>query len=466
MMNLSSKSFLSKAALFIIAVAWLGTFFNLKKYNTTKLIHSDIVSYYSYLTATFVEHDLTLEFMHKPTEDMIKKYWPETAPNGGLVIKTTMGLAVMYLPFYGLGHFTAMLSGSELSGHTTPYYFFQCFGTLVYSFIGLFVLRKLLLRWFNDGVSALVLLSVFIGTNLFYYTVVQPLMPHAYIFFLAVLFLQCTIDWHQNASYKNSVLLGIVMGLMILCRPFTILFLLVFFVYGISGKKSLSVKIKFLLAHVKQVTLLFAIIFLIFLPQMMYWKTITTQWLFNSYVDEKFYFDNPHILETLVGFRKGWLLYTPLMVFSLAGLFFLRRKIPELSAALPLFVAVTIYLLSCWWAWWFGGSFGYRGLIDIYPLLAFPMACCYTVMLGEKKWSHILTTAILIVLTGFQVFQTIQFRYGAIHDDGMTRKAYFETFMKLRPTDAYREALRKPDYKNAKAGLPEKELPYERYELQ
>jgi hypothetical protein len=48
----------------------------------------------------------------------------------------------------------------------------------------------------------------------------------------------------------------------------------------------------------------------------------------------------------------------------------------------------------------------------------------------------------------------------------MTREAYFETFMKLRPTDSFREALRKPDYKSAKAGLPEKELRYKRSELQ
>jgi hypothetical protein len=466
MINLFSNKFLSKAALLIITAAWLGTFFNLKKYNSNKLIHGDIVSYYSYLTATFVEHDLALEFMHSPTEDMIKKYWPETALNGGLVIKTSMGLALMYLPFYGLGHLAAMISGSELSGHSTPYYFFLCFGTLVYSFIGLLMLRKLLLRWFNDGVSALVLLSIFIGTNLFYYTVVSPLMPHAYIFFLSVLFLRYAIDWHENASHKNSVLLGIVTGLMILCRPFTILFLLVFFGYGVSGKKSLYGKIKFLLAHFKQVILIVVIIFLIFLPQMIYWKTITDEWLFNSYVDEKFYFNNPHLAETLVGFRKGWLLYTPLMIFSLAGLFFMRRKIPELSIVLPMFVVATVYLISCWWAWWFGGSFGHRGMIDIYALLAFPMAACYTSMLGERKLSRNTTTAVVVVLIGFQIFQTIQFRYGAIHDDGMTREAYFETFMKLRPTDSFREALRKPDYKSAKAGLPEKELRYKRSELQ
>jgi hypothetical protein len=65
------------------------------------------------------------------------------------------------------------------------------------------------------------------------------------------------------------------------------------------------------------------------------------------------------------------------------------------------------------------------------------------------------------VLESFQLLQNIQFRYQAIHYDGMTRKAYFATFLKLHPNSTFYESLRKPDYENAKVGLPERELKYD-----
>src|SRR5688500_302583 len=186
-MNLSLqvniKNFLSKATLCVVLLAMTATFFNLKTYRSKTLIGNDIVSYYAYLPATFVHHDLTLSFLKNPPADMAGMYWPETAPNGGKVIKTTMGLAIMYLPFYGIGHIFAWLDGSRLNGHSALYYFWVTLSSLLYAFGAFFILRKILLRFFEDESVALTLITLGLGTNLFFYIVQDSLMSHSYIFF-------------------------------------------------------------------------------------------------------------------------------------------------------------------------------------------------------------------------------------------------------------------------------------------
>src|SRR5258706_10297346 len=103
-MNLSLqvniKNFLSKVALCVVVLALTAAFFNIKKYRSKTLIENDIISYYAYLTATFVHHDLTLSFLNNPPPDMAGVYLPETTPHSGRVIKKTMGLSIMYISFY------------------------------------------------------------------------------------------------------------------------------------------------------------------------------------------------------------------------------------------------------------------------------------------------------------------------------------------------------------------------------
>jgi hypothetical protein len=105
----------------------------------------------------------------------------------------------------------------------------------------------------------------------------------------------------------------------------------------------------------------------------MYWKYITGELFFNSYVGEQFYFNNSHVLKGLFGFRKGWLIYTPIMLFSILGIYFLRNQLKHFFASISITLFIYIFVIFSWWCWWYGGSFGQRAMIDIYPLLAIPL---------------------------------------------------------------------------------------------
>jgi len=269
------------------------------------------------------------------------------------------------------------------------------------------------------------------------------------------------LRWHDTPNFSNSIFLGAVLGLLSLVRPLCILYLSIWILYGVYNRETLKNKFFFFIKNSSKILTAVLFFVLIWMPQLYYWKVNTGNWFFNSYQGEHFFFSHPHLAESLFGFRKGWLIYTPLMILSLAGIIFLRKKYHDFFFPILCFSTVYIYMLSCWWAWWFGGSFGNRGYIDLYGALSFPLAAFYSFVMNKKGIIKISMVIIVFLLVSFQLFQTMQFRYQAIHYDGMTRKAYFATFLKLHPNSTFYEELRKPDYVNAKAGLPERELIYD-----
>ena len=104
---------LSLIAIFLIQIVVIlniRPWKNAEKQNA--LINWDVTSYYSYLPAVFVHQDLKFNFLKNSTTNYAEKhqFWPETAPNGNKVIKTTMGMSILYLPFFLVANAFAILS--------------------------------------------------------------------------------------------------------------------------------------------------------------------------------------------------------------------------------------------------------------------------------------------------------------------------------------------------------------------
>ena len=150
----------------LLLVIMIWTTLNLKKWKhaetNAKIITWDVTSYYGYLPAIFIHHDLSLDFIDTDGVDYAAKhqFWPERLnrdlerdPAGEIkVIKTTMGMSFMYAPFFFMAHGFAYLSKYESNGFSQPYEFFLVVSCLFYLFIGLFFLRKLLLFTFSEWV--------------------------------------------------------------------------------------------------------------------------------------------------------------------------------------------------------------------------------------------------------------------------------------------------------------------------
>lgn len=457
----------------MLVVLMIWTTFNLKKWKhaetKAKIITWDVTSYYGYLPATFIHKDLSLDFIDTDKVDYGAKqqFWPDRFNNdlerdlkGEIkVIKTTMGMSFMYAPFFFMAHGFAYLSKYETNGFSQPYEFFLVVSCLFYLFIGLFFLRKVLLFTFSEWATSLTLTSILIGTNLFYYATEEPAMSHAYSFALIIGFIYHSILYLEKHQLKNVIYLGLLGGLIILIRPVNLLIFLFPVLYGITKGRDLVSRLELFIKNWKHILLIGVLCFSVIFPQLLYWKVQTGSWVFNSYLGEAFFFGNSHVLEGLFSYRKGWLVYTPIMIFALAGVVLLFRNNKTFFAPIFIFLLINVYVVYSWWSWWYGGSFGSRPMIDSYGLLAIPMACFYSAIL-KKRSAYVPILIIGVLFLTLNQIQTIQYsRNAIIHWEGMTKEAYWNVFLKMEMSadDWARQEryIQSPDYDKARAGEDE-----------
>lgn len=416
-----------------------------------KLISWDVTSYYGYLPATFIEKDLSLSFVQSDSAYYHERqmYWPEIAPNGKKLIKTTMGMSFLYAPFFAIANFIDD-DTSKSRGFSETYEFWLVLSSLFYTIIGMVFLRLFLIKQFSDQITSIILFLIYLGTNLFYYITVEPLMPHAYNLALVSIFLYHTILWHENHNWKNTIIIGFVIGLITLIRPVNFLIILFFLLYNVKRTKDLKLQVDKFLNHKAKLTAVAMIGLFVISPQLIYWKIQTGSFLYNSYSGEQFFFLKPHILDGLFSYRKGWFLYTPLMLFAVIGLFLKHNNRP---ASTGIFILVT-YITFSWWNWWYGGGFGCRPLIDFYPLFALGFG---NLLIGVNKINWLKYSSIIlgILLVIFNLFQTLQKKSDAIHWDSMTKEAYWHNFLHRYPQPGFENTLQAPNNEAAKEGKNE-----------
>ena len=280
-------------------------------------------------------------------------------------------------------------------------------------------------------------------------------MSHVFNFALIAAFIHYSMKWTERPGVAYTVVLGLLAGLIVLIRPVNVIVLLFPAFIGVSSWKDVRNR---LYAHWKLILLAGVAAFLVVLPQLLFWKAQTGHFFFNSYMDAgKFYFLKPQIVHGLFSYRKGWLLYTPVMLFALIGLIWLRKAAAPLNLPVIAVVVLNIYIVYSWWCWWYGGSFSSRPMIDMYGILALPLAAFIDKAWKQGVWIRGLTTGLLIMLLLFNQFQTKQYRASLIHWDSMTKEAYWGVFGKTRFPADYASMVKEPDYDKALRG--EKEYP-------
>jgi hypothetical protein len=365
-----------------------------------------------------------------------------------------MGMSILYSPFFIVGHWYAQIFNYPATGYSLPYRFALILSSFVYLIIGLIFLRKLLLKYFSELVTGLVILILPLATNMLWYLVVESPMSHVYNFALISVFLYLADLWYEKSTVKLTMLLGLFAGLIALIRPTNILVLFIFFLWDVKTLKELGARILFFFNKWKKVLLMITAFLLVWVPQFIYWKMQSGQYLYFSYPDDQgFFFGNPQIWNILFSWRKGWLLYTPVMIFAIFGLPVLWKSYRKFFIPVLVFLILNIYILSSWWDWWFGGGFGLRAFIDMYGVMAIPMAAFMSWGLSRKAVLKYALIMVFLLVTARSVFHHVQYHYGAIHWVAMTKEAYMDSFWRVRPSEKFHDLIRDPDYDAARKGI-------------
>ncbi|MBN8703966.1 MAG: hypothetical protein J0M08_12940 [Bacteroidetes bacterium] len=440
---------------FIFLICW----FLLNSYQknwSRNQIQSDVVGYYGYLTAYFICDDLALKFLDDPNTACTNEYFATRSENGGYVMKMSIGMSLLYLPFFLLGHFVlAPLTGFMADGYSPAYQIALAVGSFFYLTLGFFYLRKILLLYVKPTIVWLVLWSLYLGTNLLWYSYGEALFSHQYSFSLVCILLWVTHLFHIKPSVKIALVIGMLIGLIILVRPINILICSLPFVWNVFSINSLRTKLNFIKDNLAKFSLVLLTSFLVVSIQLIYWHYVTGHFLFYSYVGEFFYFLQPHILEGLIGFRKGWLIYTPLMLFALWGLKYISSQVKQIFLFVVFVFPVFLYVTFSWWCWWYGGSYGMRPLIDVYPILAIPMAVTFQDCMYSSRRSKFIFSCVLVFIIVVNMFQTWQYNVGVLHWDANTKNSYFSVLGSTKKSYEYKSKLRPTDPVRSKKGLPE-----------
>jgi len=410
----------------------------------------DVFGYYLYLPAKFIYNDLHL-FNQEWLKELFDTYEPSSTfyqgvklDNGGYAMKYSMGLAILYSPFFIIAYCIAQLFGFPADGFSLPFQYILASGGIINAIIGLLFFGKVLKYYFNNAITSILLLFIFFGTNYFQLTAFDgTLLSHNFLFTLYAILIFYIIKWHKKPDYKYSVFIGIICGLIILARPSEAVCMLIPALWGIYNRESLVNKLHLIKKNFSKIILLIFCILLVVTPQLLYWKHVTGKFLFYSYANpgEGFNFAAPYITNFLFSFRKGWLIYTPLMLFSLLGFYNLYRNKRNIFYAVLIFIIADIYIISSWSCWWYtGASYSSRSIVPAYILLSFPLGYFIERIKSSGILVRYIFLCIALLLIILNLFQTWQFENGVISKERMTKKYYFAIFGKTE-VDEYDKKL-------------------------
>jgi hypothetical protein len=363
-------------------------------------------------------------------------------------------MAMLYLPFFTAAHIAAEPLGYSTSGYSLPYRIALVISSVFYLLLGAIFLRKFLLKYFSSNVVAITLITIILATNLLRYVTIEAAMSHAYSFTLISIFLFVIDNWYKKKSIKNTIFVGLLVGIISLIRPTNIVIVLLLVLWKVTTWEELKIRILFLLNKWYLVLLMILMFLMVWSPQFIYWKHVSGSFLFYSYPeDQSFFFSNPQLFSTLFSWRKGFFIYTPVMIFAFIGIGLLYKNKKYFFWPVIIYFLVSWYIMSSWWSWWYGGSLGQRPFIDSYGVFSIGLAMFLTWLTKLKPISKTILIIIFLLSASLGAWHTARYRGGSIHWNSMTKEAYFDSFWSKKPSAEWYKKIRKPDSKLAKKGI-------------
>jgi len=362
-----------------------------------RLYASDSVKYFSYLHSLIFDGDL--DFTNEYTYFM--ELNPQAISEGILKRDTTtdlplndapVGTALLWAPAYLLTHGGVLLANAlgapiAADGLSRPYLQAVCYTSTAYAFAGLLLSYRLCRRFFSPFASALSVALIWLATPAFFYSHANPPWSHSASLFAVALFVNVWYSTRKKRTPAQFFLLGLLGGLVALVREQDGLLLLLPALEGLlayihilrSPAQDLQTsRGAALLALLGRHALLLGGVILAFSPQLAVYRVLNGRFAPNPAVSGKFTWWSPHFFQVLGDPHYGLLVWSPLTILALTGLFLLLRRDRLLVAALGLAFLAQVYIVGSFLTWQGLGSFGLRRFINCTIIFALGLAALIT----------------------------------------------------------------------------------------
>jgi hypothetical protein len=396
-------------------------------------VRGDGVGYYALVRAPLIEHsfDFTQDYQNaNPSfRDLrIDEYGrPKSAfrtPTGHLENHFSVGPAILWTPFLLLAHWGVLVArslGSSVSadGFSAPYRITMALATAFYGFLGLLLAFRLARQYVEERWALLATLSIWWASSLPVYMYFNPSWSHAHSAFAVALFLWY---WHKTRAARSRrewFVLALIAGLMIDVYYANATVLAVLAVEAIP--QYLSAFRRDSRASIENLTLsrlLFSHLFFALILLVSTLPTFFTRYIIYGNAFESGYmplrdwlWSSPAFLSVLFSSDHGLLTWTPVLLFSILGLFLFWGRAPRIgSPLLAAFVAFYIFI-ACYPDWDGISSYGNRFFVSLTPLFVLGLAVSlerFAQLFRSRKAALAATAvplALLVLWNGGLMFQ-------------------------------------------------------------
>lgn len=402
----------------------------------------DVFGYYLPIQATFIEGDPMLDDRAWIDELNNEHHFSGTVyqvssnHEGEPMYFFLFGMSYLYLAFFAIGHVLASWLGYAQNGLSPPYTYALVYGCMLYTIIGLYYFRKVLKHYFSEHVVSVLLVILVLGTNYSHHMTLKNLETVNVLFMFTAIILWNTIRWYDNYRTKNLVFIGVSITLMALAKPSEVLIVLVPVLWGVMSIRGIGQRLLLFWNYRVQFILAIGICLLIAMPQMYYWYAKTGRIIFDTYKNPGVGLDifSPHLIDSLISYRKGWLLYTPIMIFALVGYVFVYKKRRDLFIALFVPFVICFYIIASWTEFWYGAGFSNRPVISLYPVLFIPFGFFLTWLSSKKVVLQGVVFATMAFFVFLNQFQWWQMRNYILDPYRTTEAYYWSTFLATTKT--------------------------------
>ena len=402
------------------------------------VVVADGKGYYDYLPAAFIYHDLNFSY----TDSLVTEFYDHHAYNQGInpevngrkINKYFIGTAVAQVPFFLTAHGIAV-AGIKYSadGYSFIYQQFVKLAALLYLFMGLVFLRKLLqLKGMPSGWILLLQGLVVFGSSLMQYAYADASFSHVYSFFFITFFVYCISRYSIKERNKYLYLAALSFGMIVLIRPSNGLILaFVPFLFDDAGHFARAVRGIFT-KRLKAAIIALALALLVIAIQLLVWYLQTGLLYVKPYQDETFILSQPNVLKFLFSYQKGFFVYAPaFFLMALGGTWvYLKEHNYWKAGSFHLALALLVYVLSSWHNWSYGASFGSRVMVDYYSLFVLFASPVFLSKPLAWRWLFFL---MLLPLSYLGIVQTWQYQNYILDDASMSREKYWSVFLKTYP---------------------------------
>lgn len=305
---------------------------------------------------------------HGPRYVFSRIFW-STAPTrtGVLNCPWLVGPSFFWLPSFFLTYFLSLVSWLHI-GRFSFLYEYGCGLTGIGLMLGgLFFIEQTLKRDFPTRIASLAVVTIFAGSQVFYYAAFEPALAHQASFFLISMILYLV---HRNEKSPQPVfLMGLSAGLLAITRMGEVVLVAVpvgMFLLRIVKKKAWRLTVLFTVSLIAGL-----------LPQLLLQKAMYGSYLYNPYLHADKGVLHPILFSSLwnhlLAARGGFLLWSPVFILALFGTFagLTRNKPMVIVYAVSL---AMYYILISSWEYIPPAGFGNRFLISTIPFLGYGMA--------------------------------------------------------------------------------------------